>query len=130
MKPETEEWIRKAEGDWATMKRESQVKDDSNYDAICFHAQQCAEKYLKAKLVDADISFKRTHDLLNLLDDILTIEPTWTNLEECLTELTVFAVAYRYPGFFATQDQAAKSVQNCCLIRDSARQVFGLTVKK
>ena len=129
MKPKTHEWIEKAEGDWAMMMRESQVKDDPNYDAICFHAQQCTEKYLKARLFDADVSFRKTHNLLNLLNDILTIEPNRTNLEEGLTELTVFAVAYRYPGFYATEQQSVKSVQNCRLIRDLVRQVFGLTIK-
>lgn len=45
MKTETEEWIEKAEGDWAVMNREHKVTDNPNYDAVCFHAQQCAEKY-------------------------------------------------------------------------------------
>ena len=84
MKPKTEEWIEKAEGDWATMMREYQVEDHPNYDAICFHAQQCAEKYLKARLFDAGISFRKTHDLLNLFDDISKIETSWTDLEENL----------------------------------------------
>ncbi|MGI8884812.1 MAG: HEPN domain-containing protein [Pyrinomonadaceae bacterium] len=128
MKPKTQEWIEKAEGDWATMKREHRVKDDPNYDAICFHAQQCAEKYLKARLFDANVSFRRTHDLLNLLEDILKIETSWTNLEESLSELTIFAVAYRYPGFSATKEQSAKSVENCRLIRDLVRQAFNLSI--
>lgn len=126
MKPKTQEWIEKAEGDWATMMREHRVNDNPNYDAVCFHAQQCAEKYLKARLFDADISFRKTHDLLNLLEDILTIETSWTNLEESLSELTIFAVAYRYPGFSATKEQSAKSVKHCGLIRNLVRQVFNL----
>ena len=48
MKPETAEWIQKAEGDRGTARREFAVEDTPNYDAVCFHAQQCAEKYLKA----------------------------------------------------------------------------------
>lgn len=127
MKPETLEWIEKAEGDWATMMREHRVKSNPNYDAVCFHAQQCVEKYLKGRLFDADVSFRKTHDLLNLLEDILTIEPSWTNLEESLTELTIFAVAYRYPGFSATKEQSAKSVENCRLIRGLVRQSFNLS---
>ena len=127
MKPKTKEWIEKAEGDWATMMREHQVTDNPNYDAVCFHAQQCAEKYLKARLFDADVFFRKTHDLLNLLDDVSNIEPTWTDLEERLGELTIFAVAYRYPGFSATKEQSAKSVKNCRLIRDLVRQAFNLS---
>ena len=44
------EWIEKAEGDYRTAEREMRVRKAPNYDAVCFHAQQCAEKYLKAFL--------------------------------------------------------------------------------
>ncbi len=73
MKPETKEWVDKAEGDWETMLRESKVSVKPNYDAVCFHAQQCAEKYLKARMIEADVSFRKTHDLLNLLETVSTI---------------------------------------------------------
>ncbi len=46
------------------MMREHLVTDNPNYDAVCFHAQQCAEKYMKARLVDADVFLRKTHDLL------------------------------------------------------------------
>lgn len=55
MKPLTREWIEKAEGDFATASREIRVRKVPNYDAVCFHAQQCAEKYLKALLQEADV---------------------------------------------------------------------------
>ena len=44
MKPITAEWVAKAEGDFAVLEREINVRDNPSYDAICFHAQQCAEK--------------------------------------------------------------------------------------
>jgi HEPN domain-containing protein len=47
---ETAEWVEKAEGDWHTACRELEVTKSANYDACCLHAQQCAEKYLKALL--------------------------------------------------------------------------------
>ena len=50
MHPLTLERVQKAEADWSTVQREFAVKKDPNYDAVCFHAQQCAEKYLKALL--------------------------------------------------------------------------------
>ena len=43
MKPLTREWIGKAEGDLATVRREVQARKAPNYDAACFHAQQCME---------------------------------------------------------------------------------------
>lgn len=50
MNPLTLEWISKAEGDYSTAKREYRVRKDPNYDAVCFHAQQAAEKYIKGFL--------------------------------------------------------------------------------
>ena len=46
MKDETAEWVEKAEGDWRTAQREFAVCEGPNYDAVCFHAQQCAEQGL------------------------------------------------------------------------------------
>lgn len=46
----TLEWIAKAEGDYASAGREYRARRNPNYDAACFHAQQVAEKYLKAWL--------------------------------------------------------------------------------
>jgi HEPN domain-containing protein len=60
MKPTTAEWIIKAEGDYLTARRELAVKDNPNHDAVTFHAQQCAEKYLKARLIEAGVPFPKT----------------------------------------------------------------------
>lgn len=68
MKPITQEWVNKAEGDFATAQRELQVQHMPNYDAVCFHAQQCIEKYLKAYLQEENIAFTKTHDLSVLLN--------------------------------------------------------------
>ena len=52
MKPETVEWASKADADLDTAKREAAVVESPNYDAVSFHSQQCAEKYLKAVMVE------------------------------------------------------------------------------
>ena len=61
MKPLTVEWVEKAENDWNSLNREIRVRKNPNYDAVCFFAQQCVEKYIKARLVEADIYFKKTN---------------------------------------------------------------------
>lgn len=54
MKPETiRQWIIKAENDLKICQHELGNSDPVT-DAICFHAQQCVEKYLKAFLVFRD----------------------------------------------------------------------------
>jgi HEPN domain-containing protein len=50
MKPITKEWVNKAEGDWASASREIRARKAAKYDGACFHAQQYAEKYMKARL--------------------------------------------------------------------------------
>ena len=54
MRVETAEWVEKAEGDWHTSGRELGTTEFPNYDAVCFHARQCAEKYLKALLTERE----------------------------------------------------------------------------
>ena len=67
MKELVAEWIRKAEADAGTAKREAAVKEDTNWDAVCFHAQQAVEKYIKGLLQQNEIPFGKTHDLSILL---------------------------------------------------------------
>jgi HEPN domain-containing protein len=71
MKPTTLEWIDKAEGDFATAQVSYRTRKLPNNDAVCFHAQQCAEKYLKARLEEAGLAIPRTHSLFALLTLIL-----------------------------------------------------------
>src|SRR6266849_6293685 len=98
MKPLTREWVEKTEGDFATARREGRVRKAPNYDAVCYHAQQCAEKYLKACLQEADMPFGRTHNLPALLDLLLVLDPDLDTLRAHSRALTVFAVDVRYPG--------------------------------
>ncbi len=127
MKPITQEWIEKAEGDWATLMREIRARNNPNYEAVCFHAQQCAEKYLKARLQEAGIKFAKTHNLSILLNSNLTVEPAWTNLQNSSAFLTIYAVKYRYPGSSSNKTEAKEAVKHCRLIRKAVRQAFGLS---
>src|SRR5438552_3154885 len=77
MKPLTREWVHKAEGDFVTAQREVRARKSPNPESACFHAQQCVEKYLKARLQEAAIAFPHTHDLEALLKLTLRIEPLW-----------------------------------------------------
>jgi HEPN domain-containing protein len=122
MKPITQEWVTKAEGDFSTADRELQAQQMPNYDAVCFHSQQCIEKYLKACLQEENISFNRTHDLNILLDLLLPVVPTWATLHPNLDVLTTYAVEFRYPGVSATLALARQAFQDCVIIRQTIRQ--------
>jgi len=126
MKPIAAEWVAKAEDDYAVMERESRVTVHPSCDAICFHAQQCAEKYLKARLSEAGATFGKTHDLVSLLDQILDMEPQWEAFREDLAYLSSFAVAFRYPGESADWDCALDAQRWCRAFRSAVRCSLGL----
>jgi HEPN domain-containing protein len=66
MRPDTAEWIRKADADFLSMTREMNAAKDLNYDLVCFLAQQSVEKYLKALLCESSVPFPKVHDLNKL----------------------------------------------------------------
>jgi len=66
-------------------------------DTACFHAQQCAEKCLKAYLVFADIHVEKTHYLPRLVALCAGVDPRFQEMESTAAELTDYAVADRYP---------------------------------
>lgn len=121
MNPLTQEWIEIAEGDYATAGRELRARQAPNYDAACFHAQQCAEKYLKALLQEANIPFGKTHNLSGLLDLLLPVDPTWELLRRDLQRLSSYAVYVRYPGTRADKTVAREALALCRIVRDKAR---------
>lgn len=126
MKPLSAEWVAKAEGDFASAQRELKARKSPNFDAACFHAQQCAEKYLKARLQEAGIPFGRSHHLAVLLDLALPLEPMWEACRMDLTVLTAYAVEFRYPGEAATRPLAKEAVGRCAAFRLMARASLGL----
>ena len=126
MKRTTAEWVAKAEGDFAMMERECAASDNPSYDGICFHAQQCAEKYLKAQLCEAGICFSKIHDLVALLEKVLNVEPRWESFREDLAYLSDFAVTFRYPGESADKESALDAQRRCRLFRSAARKSLQL----
>jgi len=125
MKPLTAEWVAKAEGDFATMEREARVTESPNFEGVCFHAQQCAEKYLKARLCEGEVAFGKVHDLVALLGSALDIEPAWERFREDLAYLSAFSVSVRYPGDSADQNCAFDAQRRCRAFRLAARRSLG-----
>lgn len=121
MTPLATEWVDKAEGDWNTLSREWRARKNPNYDVVCFLAQQCVEKYLKARLQVAGIDFERTHKLVRLLDGVLPVEPLWMWMRDSLAVLSEYAVVFRYPGECADKDVAADARKMCKEIRTAVR---------
>jgi HEPN domain-containing protein len=83
------------------------------------------EKYLKARLVEADIFFQKTHDLTYLLGLVRPSEPLWAAYEQEMRVLTDYAVEFRYPGASADLKTAKLAQRFCKSFRTTARQSLG-----
>lgn len=118
-------WVAKAEEDYKLVQSALRRKKPLITGA-CFHAQQCAEKYIKALLISKGANFPKTHDLLmlnNLCSDagiFLEIDPLLLN------NLADYAVRTRYPGEEPTLKDAEEALETTKLIRTLARKFLGI----
>ena len=126
MKPITLEWVAKAEGDFRSAQREARVAHLPNHDLVCFLSQQCAEKYLKARLVEAGVDFPKIHNLTALLKLVTPVEPHLTKLQPEMAALNPYGVEFRYPGDSASQADAKSAFAHCCVARKAIRKILGL----
>ena len=126
MQPTTVEWVAKAEEDFDVLERECRARKRPAYNAVGFHAQQCAEKFLKARLCEAGRDIAKIHDLVILLEHVLPLEPAWELFREDLRFLTDFSVSYRYPGTTADRKKALDARRYCRAFRQAARLALGL----
>ncbi len=125
MKRLTAQWVRKAEADAALLGIVGSA-DPELRDVICFHCQQCVEKYLKALLQEAGISALKTHNLVQLLDLLLPGDKTLRRFRPSCKSLSRFAVDYRYPGLTATKRQAEAARRSAIQLRGEIRARLGL----
>ena len=116
-------WVLKAEEDLTLARHGLRLGNDCPFGLICFLAQQCAEKYLKAMLTWRGIPFGKIHDLAELAN----LRPTDVEVgvkRRNLDTLTVYAVQPRYPyaGPPLTRRNAAAAIRLAIQIRDSLRE--------
>ncbi len=118
------EWIAKAEADFRTAERESSVTDGPNYDAVCFHAQQCIEKLLKGLLIHRRVVPPKTYDLIELDRLLRPVCPQWSWATQDLRMLTRAAAEARYPGESADLETATAVFSACKGIRARLLPLF------
>ena len=88
----------KAENDLKAASHILKLGEECPTDTVCFHAQQCVEKYLKAFLVLEGTDFPKTHDI-EVLRALLPkrVQPKLADEEQA--KLTEYAMVARYPGW-------------------------------
>jgi HEPN domain-containing protein len=117
------QWVEKAEHDLTTASYTLRLRANCPTDTVCFHAQQCVEKYLKALLVLNDADFGRTHHISALLSLLPpSIRPQMTPEEQ--ERFTEYAVTTRYPGDYdpITREEAKQAVQIARRVRNQVRR--------
>lgn len=127
MKPLTAELVQKAEDDFIVAQKMFRARKLPVYDAVCFHAQQCAEKYLKACLQEYNQDIPKIHKLLDLFKLCKEIDSSLEILLSDLKELERFAINVRYPGMSADKDEAKISLKAAQTVREFLRQRLGLS---
>ncbi len=124
-----EDWVKKAEGDFRTAGRELEVKDSPNFDAVCYHSQQCAEKYLKAFLISRQQPYPKVHKLIAILNVCLNLDSTFEFMRQELETLDGLDTL-RYPYDFAMIEEAQLAVQQTSILRKFVRQKLNLEKQK
>ncbi len=121
---EVRAWLSKAGKDLATAEYESRAEPPFT-DDIVFHAQQAAEKSLKAFLSWHRIPFRKTHNLIELGEACCQIDEGLEPLLRRAAPLTEYAWKFRYPGESAEPDaeEAASALA-------MAREVFTAIMKR
>ena len=89
-----EDWLRYAKSDLELARIEK--PEGVLLENLCFHAQQAAEKTLKAVLIFLETDFPRTHNIRTLLDLLPEDVDVPQEVEESAI-LTDYAVESRYP---------------------------------
>ncbi|MBD3175521.1 MAG: HEPN domain-containing protein [Armatimonadia bacterium] len=119
------EWLSIAEADMGTATRELEVDGVPNPRAAAFHAQQAAEKALKALLIQVRVESPRTHSLEPLLDLLPPPPlPELVAMRSDLRLLSRFAVRARYPGHDVAADEASQAVAIAATVLQSVHSAL------
>jgi len=85
------------------------------FDAACFHAQQSAEKYLKAYLAYVGAEYPFTHNLAKLAELCAGFDPAFREIVRVVEPLTPFAVEMRYDSDFWPSAEVAEEARSLAL---------------
>jgi HEPN domain-containing protein len=115
---ETRVWLAKSANDLGIAEALSR-NDPPFLDDVVFHCQQAAEKALKGFLAWHKTGFRKTHNLEEIGEQCLKLDPTLKDLIDRATPLTEYAWKFRYPG-----EPEAPSREEAEEALATARQVY------
>jgi HEPN domain-containing protein len=123
--PVVEEWISKAEADWEWAQMTGAATNPRLRDGVVYHAQQCVEKLLKARLIQLGHTFRKTHDLDALSQSLQQVDASWSWDENELEDLTDAGVLNRYPGFNTSEDELQELMEIAGRLRQALLHRLG-----
>ncbi|MEM5820946.1 MAG: HEPN domain-containing protein [Candidatus Aenigmatarchaeota archaeon] len=118
MKEDTKKWLKLAEDD---LKLSKISLDHDILEYSVFHAQQAAEKFLKAFLAENNVKIPKTHDLKYIISLCKSIDKSFEQLFELKAEkLTIFSTHARYPEyeFEITREMAKEAIEIAEKVKD------------
>jgi HEPN domain-containing protein len=124
------EWIAKAEGDWEALEILLSSNSPGLRDAVVFHAQQCVEKLLKARLIQLGQPVDKIHDLAALSRQLEVVDDQWSGDNEDLADLSAGAVLARYPGYETSAEEQAELVELASNVRQALKILLGSEQKE
>ena len=118
--------MEKAEADYQAAVALNRRRKQPLPDIVCYHCQQCVEKYLKAYLIVQGVPPPRSHDLEELLDLCAAYDATLNQWLALVQFLNPYGVQIRYPGTSATIANAKDAVKTMRRLRTVLRRKLGL----
>lgn len=90
-------WLQMADNEFAYAMGDLKDEELDFFALTCFHFHQAAEKYLKAFILSKGKTFRKVHNLKELVKACMTISPAFKNLLEPAAHLTPYYTETRYP---------------------------------
>ena len=120
------QWAAHGDEDMRVARHTLSLVEECPYRLVAYHAQQCAEKYLKAYLLLRGVDFPYTHNIARLLE-LCSEKPAWPGSLKDAEELTPFAITARYPGEDepVAEAEAKRGVDIAERVRQTVRTVLG-----
>ncbi|MBI4567052.1 MAG: HEPN domain-containing protein [Planctomycetes bacterium] len=128
MKASTVDLATRAEADWKVANLCVSAPDPDLVNDVCFHCQQCVEKYVKALLNEYDVVFEKTHDLEPLFDLVARSVSTTAlaTVAPDFEKFKMYAVAARYTEVHVTREDADLAVRAAGAVRGVVRALLKL----
>ena len=107
-----QQWLDKARKDLAAA--EVLLKEGiGDYENVGFHAQQAAEKFIKAFLVHYQVEFPKSHNVALLRQLVARVDPRLADTLAAADALTPYGVEFRYPGDLpsVSRDEGEKAIR-------------------